>query len=68
MNTFTDLRQALVSALTNKADQWAEEGWVEISDVEDAVDDLLEEIGEWEKEHGILKGIANPEMFEEMEV
>lgn len=68
MNTFNDLRQALICALTNKVDEWAQVGWVDQSEVEDTVDDLIEEIGLWEKEHGILKGISNPEMFEEMEV
>ena len=66
MNTYDELRGALISALICKADEWAQTGWVDESEVEDAVDDLIEEIGMWEKEHGVLKGIANPELFEEV--
>lgn len=66
MNTYIELRHALIEALTNRADSWAEIGWVEESEIEDAIDDLIEEIGAWEKEHGILKGISNPEMFEQV--
>lgn len=57
MNTYNELREALIEALKYKASEWAEIGF-DRSDVGDHIDDLLDEIKEWEKEHGIEDGLA----------
>lgn len=64
MESFNDMRSRLVSTLSDYLDDCMASRFVDESTVEDLIDEFIEEVGVWEKEHGVLKGISNPELLE----
>lgn len=65
METYNEMRARLVNTLSDWIDDCLTARFVDDSVVEDLVDEFIEEVGIWEKEHGVLKGISNPELFED---
>lgn len=63
METYGELKNRLIAEVSVRIENMIEVRYTDEEEIEEMVEDLIGEIADWELEHGVQKGIANPELL-----